>query len=184
MSKSPIQAAIDALTDTLAMINHFTMRIQQHVATMQKCRDTLAALQVAPSPGSSMPDERTSLATPAPTVAPVSVIGMPSAPNATDSDDITARQDREVRSFLDWCIRRKGMQVSGDDVAFHARRALGVLDALPGCHCATCHPHELFPNRMILCAMCGNKRCPHAANHRNDCTGSNEPGQIGSYTHE
>ncbi|MBW6637227.1 hypothetical protein KXT41_25380 [Salmonella enterica subsp. enterica serovar Weltevreden] len=27
---------------------------------------------------------------------------------------------------------------------------------------------------------CGNKRCPHANDHRNACTGSNEPGQEGS----
>lgn len=34
--------------------------------------------------------------------------------------------------------------------------------------------------RMFICASCGNKRCPHAADHRNACTGSNEPGQPGS----
>lgn len=33
---------------------------------------------------------------------------------------------------------------------------------------------------MILCPTCGNKRCPHAADHRHACTGSNEPGQVGS----
>jgi hypothetical protein len=35
-------------------------------------------------------------------------------------------------------------------------------------------------SRMILCVICGNKRCPHATNHRNACTNSNEPGQPGS----
>lgn len=35
-------------------------------------------------------------------------------------------------------------------------------------------------NRMFLCAICGNKRCPHAADHRLACTGSNAPGQPGS----
>lgn len=34
--------------------------------------------------------------------------------------------------------------------------------------------------RMILCPDCGNKRCPKATDHRNDCTNSNEPGQKGS----
>jgi hypothetical protein len=34
--------------------------------------------------------------------------------------------------------------------------------------------------RMFLCAACGNKRCPHATDHRLECTGSNEPGQKGS----
>lgn len=33
---------------------------------------------------------------------------------------------------------------------------------------------------MILCSTCGNKRCPHATDHRNPCTGSNAPGQPGS----
>jgi hypothetical protein len=33
---------------------------------------------------------------------------------------------------------------------------------------------------MILCSKCGNKRCPHATDHNNACTNSNEPGQKGS----
>jgi hypothetical protein len=34
--------------------------------------------------------------------------------------------------------------------------------------------------KMFLCPDCGNKRCPKATDHRNDCTNSNEPGQKGS----
>lgn len=34
--------------------------------------------------------------------------------------------------------------------------------------------------RMVVCATCGNKRCPHSTDHRHACTGSNEPGQQGS----
>lgn len=33
---------------------------------------------------------------------------------------------------------------------------------------------------MVVCHHCGNKRCPHATDHRLDCTQSNEPGQPGS----
>jgi hypothetical protein len=33
---------------------------------------------------------------------------------------------------------------------------------------------------MVVCATCGNKRCPHATDHRHACTNSNEPGQVGS----
>jgi hypothetical protein len=33
---------------------------------------------------------------------------------------------------------------------------------------------------MIVCLQCGNKRCPHASDHRLKCTESNEPGQPGS----
>lgn len=36
------------------------------------------------------------------------------------------------------------------------------------------------PMGMIVCPACGNKRCPKASSHDNDCSGSNEPGQKGS----
>lgn len=52
-----------------------------------------------------------------------------------------------------------------------------------GCQCGQCRPISLADSgsvRMILCSICGNKRCPHANDHRNTCTGSNEPGQPGS----
>lgn len=38
------------------------------------------------------------------------------------------------------------------------------------------HPYRLF----IVCKICGNKRCPHANDHNNECTNSNEVGQKGS----
>lgn len=34
--------------------------------------------------------------------------------------------------------------------------------------------------KMIVCSSCGNKRCPHASNHRYTCTNSNDTGQEGS----
>lgn len=38
----------------------------------------------------------------------------------------------------------------------------------------------LEATRMFVCAICGNKRCPHSDDHRNACTNSNDPGQPGS----
>jgi hypothetical protein len=35
-------------------------------------------------------------------------------------------------------------------------------------------------SRMIVCLTCGNKRCPHATDHRLKCTNSNDAGQAGS----
>ncbi|MEA4293932.1 hypothetical protein VBS39_08140 [Klebsiella pneumoniae] len=52
--------------------------------------------------------------------------------------------------------------------------------ANPGCWCRTCRPVDLNDMRFIVCPDCGNKRCPRANDHRNACTGSNEPGQEGS----
>lgn len=64
------------------------------------------------------------------------------------------------------------------------------------CQCSTCldssgktmdfggHEMPITFGRMVLCVICGNKRCPHAKNHRNLCTNSNDPGQSGSsYEH-
>lgn len=57
------------------------------------------------------------------------------------------------------------------------------------CRCYTCVGDKpAYPGswltvgmtRMIVCSICGNKRCPHANDHRNVCTGSNELGQQGS----
>lgn len=48
------------------------------------------------------------------------------------------------------------------------------------CWCHTCRPITMEDNRMVLCPICGNKRCPRANDHNNACTGSNEPGQPGS----
>lgn len=37
--------------------------------------------------------------------------------------------------------------------------------------------HSRIPVRMALCPICGNKRCPGAADHHNICKASNMPGQ-------
>jgi hypothetical protein len=37
-----------------------------------------------------------------------------------------------------------------------------------------------MPGGMIVCSTCGNKRCPQATDHDEDCTGSNASGQAGS----
>lgn len=52
--------------------------------------------------------------------------------------------------------------------------------ATPDCWCRTCRPVVLNDMRFVVCPDCGNKRCPKANDHRNDCSGSNEPGQEGS----
>jgi hypothetical protein len=53
----------------------------------------------------------------------------------------------------------------------------------PQCWCLTCRPMRVDDPesiRMALCPTCGNKRCPKANDHRNQCSNSNEPGQKGS----
>ncbi|WP_431650346.1 hypothetical protein [Enterobacter hormaechei] len=48
------------------------------------------------------------------------------------------------------------------------------------CWCRTCRPVTFADSHFVVCPECGNKRCPHANDHRHACTGSNEPGQQGS----
>lgn len=61
----------------------------------------------------------------------------------------------------------------------------------PDCICHACiQEHDirstpmpfarLQASMMIVCPVCGNKRCPRASDHRNKCTNSNRPGQEGS----
>ena len=51
------------------------------------------------------------------------------------------------------------------------------------CYCHTCRPIDYRDPESVymrLCPSCGNKRCPKATDHRNECSGSNDAGQIGS----
>ena len=49
------------------------------------------------------------------------------------------------------------------------------------CCCWKCiGEREELCSFMVLCPICGNKRCPKASDHTLDCTKSNEPGQPGS----
>lgn len=71
----------------------------------------------------------------------------------------------------------------------HTATAAGSLHPLvQPCGCRACLIERdercfgwpIASTHMIVCETCGNKRCPHAADHRNACTGSNEPNQPGS----
>lgn len=55
-----------------------------------------------------------------------------------------------------------------------------IPEIIPDCWCRTCRPVVLNDMRFVVCPDCGNKRCPRANDHKNACTGSNEPGQEGS----
>jgi hypothetical protein len=63
---------------------------------------------------------------------------------------------------------------------FQFEQPLTPDDAIEGCKCEYYLPLSMANMRMIVCSICGNKRCPHATHHLNACTNSNEPGQKGS----
>ncbi|HBZ2112904.1 hypothetical protein CKQ90_00220 [Klebsiella pneumoniae] len=70
-------------------------------------------------------------------------------------------------------------QSPGSEPATVPGKWIPVSERLPDCWCLTCRPVVLNDMRFVLCPDCGNKRCPRANDHRNACTGSNEPGQEG-----
>lgn len=41
------------------------------------------------------------------------------------------------------------------------------------CNCLKCTPNKFTNRRFNVCSICGNKRCPHAADHDFECTNSN-----------
>lgn len=60
---------------------------------------------------------------------------------------------------------------------------------LAGCGCMTCVSQRVRAAAeageppcmpMCVCVDCGNKRCPRATHHDNECTRSNDVGQPGS----
>lgn len=66
-------------------------------------------------------------------------------------------------------------------------------DFIPTCGCTACGKRRAETKKHLPiqerlhdkyfrygCVKCGNKRCPHRSDHRNECSNSNEPGQLGS----
>ena len=80
----------------------------------------------------------------------------------------------KLRDAVD-AIRNSGIAIDGEKIKAE-RDALNE----PTCWCHICRPVTVTDMRFVVCPDCGNKRCPHANDHRNTCTGSNEPGQEGS----
>lgn len=67
-----------------------------------------------------------------------------------------------------------------EELAEQQRRAFQSLkEGKCGCHsCIEGRGEHAI--QMVVCTVCGNKRCPKATDHNNECTNSNESGQKGS----
>lgn len=68
-------------------------------------------------------------------------------------------------------------QELADALGISLARLHGTATPNPACGCHVCNPDAWW---MVVCDTCGNKRCPHATDHRHACTHSNDPGQPGS----
>lgn len=101
---------------------------------------------------------------------PVSVPDEREAFNAwnNDTDCPLAGRDAKTAAWLAW--NRRATMLQGAD---------GNSPVITDCSCRTCRPVTFTDSRFVVCPDCGNKRCPHANDHRHACTGSNETGQEG-----
>ncbi|MEA4228668.1 DUF551 domain-containing protein [Klebsiella pneumoniae] len=106
-----------------------------------------------------------------------------------DSDEVLARvygaTPQEANNRAEALACRAAMlaaapQLFGSEPATVPGKWIPVSEKNPDCWCLTCRPVTLNDMRFVVCPDCGNKRCPRANDHRNACTGSNEPGQGGS----
>lgn len=116
------------------------------------------------------------------------------APQVTSvPDEMTYEQAREITSKKSFLVDRDspaslfaaGYNACRMDVylaapAVQAEQLSGNAEQVTKCWCHTCRPVTMTDMRFVVCPDCGHKRCPHANDHRNACTGSNEPGQEGS----
>ena len=100
-----------------------------------------------------------------------------------------AMKDHQIRELVNElrniAVEYHGTEQLRERIARTIRAAMlqgadGNSPIIPDCWCRTCRPITLRDMRFVVCPDCGNKRCQHANDHRNACTGSNEPGQEGS----
>lgn len=112
----------------------------------------------------------------------------PAAPAAPDGWKVEAERLAELHG-CSFVVFRHGEEPQCSDhtkvIISFTDKGLGYYDAVSApathdCQCRTCIPVTMNDIRFVVCPECGNKRCPHANDHNNACTGSNEPWQIGS----
>ncbi|MDU3925700.1 MAG: hypothetical protein E7H06_01265 [Enterobacter asburiae] len=98
---------------------------------------------------------------------------------ASAIEDLLSNKDRSGAGvWADVPVRlRRAAMLQG---AKNVKSRCSNPHVIPDCSCRTCRPVTISDMRFVVCPDCGNKRFPHANDHRNACTGSNEPGQEGS----
>lgn len=97
-----------------------------------------------------------------------------------DPVDVFARGANWMRQHIIDSTLAAAPQLPGSEPATVPGKWIPVSEQKPDCWCLTCRPVTLNDMRFVVCPDCGNKRCPRANDHRDACTGSNEPGQEGS----
>ncbi|MDS0977512.1 hypothetical protein OSC12_14725 [Citrobacter portucalensis] len=95
-------------------------------------------------------------------------------------DEIPKLKDGMGFKYVKDGVRYSLNYANGWNACRAAMLQAGNSPVTPDCWCRICRPVTMSDMRFVVCPECGNKRCPHANDHNNACTGSNEPGQVGS----
>ncbi|QIY77722.1 hypothetical protein [Chromobacterium violaceum] len=153
---------LDEFIISTADSNGYDMKDPQGV--MELCRAVARAFDGGPQPAPALPEEFLNLV-----IRALHMQGCGDLAKELQAMLAAAPQPIQAAGPVDQAIY--------DSIAenYHQRNAPAL------CECHTCQPITPDNMRMVLCPVCGNKRCPHANDHRNACTGSNEPGQVGSF---
>lgn len=69
-----------------------------------------------------------------------------------------------------WLAARSAAQGIQPESAQVSTEQAGDAWGVGSCGCHACNPH-MTGRMMFICATCGDKRCPHAADHRLNCQG-------------
>ncbi|ENI8095822.1 Lar family restriction alleviation protein [Enterobacter hormaechei subsp. xiangfangensis] len=104
---------------------------------------------------------------------------------APESDEMLgATLEKYIQALVTWVKDRKPFQPAAPDFREISNSSTKHFrenaETSTKCWCRTCRPVTFADSHFVVCPECGNKRCPHANDHRHACTGSNEPGQEGS----
>lgn len=89
----------------------------------------------------------------------------------TDLSEETASLSREHQEEL--ILRQYGSHL----VVFTEGEVCGCADCLEKIDKVIPSFYSIASQGMVVCRLCGNKRCPHASSHKNACTRSNVFGQ-------
>ena len=78
------------------------------------------------------------------------------------------------RTLHDFAQRVEALTIAKFEARVRKREGMFALGGWtpkdPGCWCARCDmEHNVMRTQMSLCDKCGDKRCPRAEDHRNEC---------------
>ncbi|EMD2739717.1 ead/Ea22-like family protein [Enterobacter hormaechei] len=189
-ARSRVTVADESDSDVLALLDELEAKDSMIAAQQHEIRTLLNALEGRPCPkcnDTGMADSGGTqpwgepISVPCDCAAPPSPVAVPEGYRLqpiSEYDAMCAAMLQGAENAESRCTIQTAPAL--DSLPKIAESRCSSPQVIPDCSCRTCRPVTMTDMRFVVCPDCGNKRCPHANDHRNACTGSNEPGQEGS----